>query len=297
MTAHQPHQKFLVLGGFISTARNWASFSDAWQIALDQPPKLEYFKMNEAILLKGQFAPERGWNESLRDDRVITLTRIIKKYAMLRIHASIRTEDFQENIAKLAVPERSLLTDSPFIYIFIKLIIAMAIRSTVYGINEPCDFIFDQQSGHAEEIWRRWPDFVNIIEYSRAERKSKFPLFLCGKPKFEDDKLFKPLQAADLFANQMRFYTERNSGRMIVPPNKILQQLLPITSIEHDSTSDELKRLRQVAIALRDTLLEKNPGAPPLIGLAKTSGERKSNRRRARKAAKKKASVSKDQSS
>src|SRR5260370_35664012 len=72
--------KALVLAGFVSSAAGWAAFSEEWQAALDLEPKLDYFKMNEANLLIQQFSPDRGWTEVKRDDRLVALIRIIKKY-------------------------------------------------------------------------------------------------------------------------------------------------------------------------------------------------------------------------
>jgi hypothetical protein len=146
-SATQPNPKYFVLAGFVSSGARWAEFSDEWQSALDLEPKLEYFKMNEANLLVGQFARERGWTEPLRDDRVIAFTRIIKNHVLLRLHASIRFADFEKFVASIPVPERKMVSDHPYIYLFTKLICAMAVRSSLFGINEPCDFIFDEQEG------------------------------------------------------------------------------------------------------------------------------------------------------
>jgi hypothetical protein len=51
----QPNRTFLVLGGFVSSANNWAALSDDWREALNLEPKLDYFKMSEANVLGGQF--------------------------------------------------------------------------------------------------------------------------------------------------------------------------------------------------------------------------------------------------
>src|SRR6266851_757494 len=58
----EPQSPVFVLGGFIAPHEKWASFSEEWQAALDQDPKLEYFKMTEAAHLGGQFSRRRGWD-------------------------------------------------------------------------------------------------------------------------------------------------------------------------------------------------------------------------------------------
>jgi hypothetical protein len=75
----EPQSRVFVLGGFIASAADWAKFSIDWQTVLDQPPKLSYFKLTEAMSLsaKGQFARHRGWNETKRDSRLIDLAHVI----------------------------------------------------------------------------------------------------------------------------------------------------------------------------------------------------------------------------
>jgi hypothetical protein len=287
-SATQPNPKYFVLAGFVASAARWAEFSDEWQSALDLDPKLDYFKMYEANLLVGQFSRDRGWTESLRDDRVITLVRIIKSHALLRLHASIRFADFEKIIASIPVPERKMVSDHPYIYLFTKLICAMAVRSSLFGINEPCDFIFDEQEGISDEIFRQWPDFKQTaLRVSKSDLSS----FIGEMPIFRDDKYFRPLQAADLFANQYRNHLELNSGRIIVPPNRVLRQLLPIRTIDHDSTVEELEHLREHLLKFKDALIERYPVAE-LFGFAETAQERRLIRKRARKKWPKKPSCS-----
>src|SRR5271165_6315742 len=73
----EPQQPFFVLAGFCAQASVWADFSDAWDEALKLPPRLESFKMAEANALRGQFDPEKGWNEERRDQRLDILVEII----------------------------------------------------------------------------------------------------------------------------------------------------------------------------------------------------------------------------
>lgn len=155
----------------------------------------------------------------------------------------------------------------------------MAVRSSLFGINEPCDFIFDEQEGISDEVLRNWPDFkATALRVS----KSDFPSFIGERPIFRDDKCFKPLQAADLLANQYRGHLELNSGRIIVPPNKFLQQLFPIREINHDCTTEELIQLHDHLTNFKAALLEKYPEAQ-LFGFAETARERRLIRKRTRR--------------
>jgi len=74
-SGNEPTSPIFVLAGFITTNQQWAAFSDEWQLALDEPPRLKYFKMAEAEHCRGQFSKTKGWiNENL-DARLLTLAK------------------------------------------------------------------------------------------------------------------------------------------------------------------------------------------------------------------------------
>src|SRR5271165_2706757 len=141
-----------ILGGFVADHKQWAVFAHEWQAALDIKPKLDYFKMSEAASLHGQFHPTKGWDETKRDERLEILANVIAKYAKLKIHALMRHDDFNELIRSLPAPRRSLSIDGPFCILANQLILAVAISADLYGISDPCDFIFDETDGFSEEF-------------------------------------------------------------------------------------------------------------------------------------------------
>jgi hypothetical protein len=109
----EPQAPYFVLGGFVAPPLpNWFDFSNEWQAVLDQAPKLEYFKMNEAATFTGQFERQRGWNEKNRDARVIDLAYLVRRFANLRISVAIRNVDFNTYIKSMAFPNRQLISDS-----------------------------------------------------------------------------------------------------------------------------------------------------------------------------------------
>jgi hypothetical protein len=282
-------QGFYVLAGFVAPAAAWAQFSNDWQAVLDLKPKLEYFKMNEANLLLGQFAKERGWTEAKRNDRLIDFARVITKYAGIRIFASVRQSYFERYISHIPLTYRSLASDTPYIYLFTTLLVTVMVRSYRFGINEPCDFIFDNQSGIEEEIFSNWKTFRTVAHQAPSPRN-----LLGSRPRFENDQDFLPLQAADLFASQVRLSLERNTGRIIVPPNVILQQLLPIPDISQEMSAQDLSDMGEKVLKVQQTILKADPNAP-LAHFAATARERRLIRKRVRKA--KKASSSRGQPS
>jgi len=56
-----------VLAGFVLNVYKWIVFADQWKAILDIPPKIEYFKMNEALQYTGQFT---NFSTTMRDERV-----------------------------------------------------------------------------------------------------------------------------------------------------------------------------------------------------------------------------------
>jgi hypothetical protein len=117
-SGNEPTSPVFVLAGFVASAGRWATFSNEWQSALDEPPGLAYFKMSEAESLREEFSIRKGWTEQKRDDRLITFARIIAKYAEFRVHASIRHEDFSKHIKSLRTPKRISPSNNPFFILF-----------------------------------------------------------------------------------------------------------------------------------------------------------------------------------
>jgi hypothetical protein len=90
----EPQSLFSVLGGFIARSDRWAAFSDEWQLALHREPRIGYFKFNEAMGLKGQFDKVASWDDVKRDQKIDNLIDVILKYALARINATIRHDEF-----------------------------------------------------------------------------------------------------------------------------------------------------------------------------------------------------------
>lgn len=86
-----PGDPVFVLGGFISSAERWASFSKEWRGALDDTPSIDYFKMAEAanFSANGQFARRLGWTEAKRDAKLELLTGVIVRHVELKVNCSV----------------------------------------------------------------------------------------------------------------------------------------------------------------------------------------------------------------
>ena len=65
-----------VLAGYLARPEEWSEFSKEWDGALNEHPKIEYFKMREAWNAKGEF---ENWSKEDRDNKVVLLVDRINR--------------------------------------------------------------------------------------------------------------------------------------------------------------------------------------------------------------------------
>jgi len=268
----EPSHPVFFLAGFMAQHEKWAQFSDEWQRELDLEPKLAYFKMNQAARLRQQFDRNLGWTEKLRDERVLSFAKIAAEYAQVRVSALIRHDHFKRYMQSHPAVQRRLSTDSPYTVMFTQLILHVAAYSPMLGIHEPCDFIFDEQDGFADEAIAMWPGFKEMVENSEKPEAAKM---FGSRPITRDDKSFNPLQAGDLYAWHLRDHWIK-SRKKNVALGRVLSLFEPIPKIEKIFTGGEMRRMDRF---LKDV----RPVGVPLINVGKNRVERKRLRRKAQK--------------
>jgi hypothetical protein len=288
----EPQSPIFILGGFIASHEQWAEFCSEWDQALKRPPALAYFKMTEAANLIGEFSREKDWTESKRDDRLITLARIIRKYAKVRVAALMPYDAFMRHISTIPASARTLSSDNPYCLLFLQTILAVATFGDGHGIDSACDFIFDEQVGFSDEVMRRWPQFKQILQ---TVPRGDIANFVGSPPIFRDEKKFLPLQAADLYAWQVRNYQASNTRvknqTIMIPPSRVLGALEPIPEIYRPYSEAELARLRDHLLKIGEQFVREFPDAS-LIPLSDDRAERRRQRRRERKRTKEPSSSS-----
>jgi hypothetical protein len=175
-SGNEPTSPIFVLAGFITTNQRWAAFSDEWQLALEEPPRLEYFKMAEAEHFRGQFSKRKGWTNENRDARLITLANIVAKYAIVRVHVSILHSSFQQWIKSIRNPTRNSAQDNPYFALFQLIVqIVSAFRVRAFN-NDPCEivlmsravwgltpYIFGRDLGETRPLQRRKPQIFSMV--------------------------------------------------------------------------------------------------------------------------------------
>lgn len=186
--------KRLFLAAYANTADNWAAFSDEWEAALLEAPRIDYAKMSEADSLQGQF---RGWEPSARDAKILKLATIIRKFEPWSIHASVDTAE----CARIMGGTVPIGFARPYHLCFQMVVIHLAKFHLQKGFMTPVDFVFDEQGGIGEESAL----FYNWIKETQDPEVSAL---MGARPIFRDDKKMLPLQAADLLAWHVRRWRE-----------------------------------------------------------------------------------------
>lgn len=225
-----------ILAGFISTSNKWAQFSDEWAALCQEDPKTLNFKMRVAERLKGKNTYwGNGTDEELisrRDSKVHALALIIKKYAMCRISAGMDWKNYTEHVkGKGKVPPDY---DSPYFFLFWKLLEEVALHQERTQVKEKVDFVFDDQGkiGDSAVAWR-----TRLLPFL-----SPFSQYiLSSTPIFRHDDDVLPLKAADMLAWHMhRFLSDKHKDDRL---RLALSVLLDIPCIQANITREDIFKM------------------------------------------------------
>ncbi len=258
----EPNSPIFILAGFVTTQQRWAAFSHEWQALLDEPPGLAYFKMTEAENFRGQFSKKKGWNVENRDDRVLRLAKSIAKYAIIRVDASLLHESFERWIKSIRNPTRSSAQDNPYFALFHMVIQIISFVRVQAFHGDQCDLIFDEQGSLGADAIHFWDNLKKNPAATAEVTKDLFSGYAGNRPIFRDEKQFLPLQAADLYAWQLRRnFVEREHA----PPRPALLALEQITSFGMHLSDEMIRDISRDLVEIRNQFIE-NRGGVPLFG-------------------------------
>ncbi len=179
-----------VLAGFASTADRWQSFSSEWDAALNISPSLAYFKTKEAAQGSGEF---KGWKVDAITGRVSELVRIIDNHAAFGIGCVVDCAGYKNVFpGKVA---RAM--DNPYFMAFFGVMNCLMRLQDRIGNPKKVDYIFDQQMFEDQRVLNAWGLYKRYAPATAIGR-------IGGTPRFESDRDFLPLQAADLLAWKIR---------------------------------------------------------------------------------------------
>jgi hypothetical protein len=239
-----------VLAGYIATTEVWAKFSKEWEEMLPFGVRAKdgrfHFKMSEMAS-----SPERL-------ERVGAFYRIIESYDLTSISCNINIAELRRAAKRLWSPERIIdwgPFSDPFFFTFRALIDCVHDHRDKFPSlpDEKIDFIFDEQS-QKSIIFSAWDQFL-------ASRRDHIRPLFGATPRFEDDKDFLPLQAADLWTWWVRAWRERGSPTFVTDDgiiNMVLRGLVASKTSQRAIliSYDE----DQITVILRDLALIQTPG-------------------------------------
>ncbi|MGA6974719.1 MAG: DUF3800 domain-containing protein [Candidatus Binatus sp.] len=232
-----------ILAGYFATVEQWADFSDDWRAWCRTKPAIQYLKGKHAYRREKEF---KGWSLEDRDEKLLGFASLISKHQLTAVKAKINHEKFAENFDFIQIAGRSVLEEPPYTA-------ASAVQAAVLGrilqsgAQDKVQFIFD----------------VNVVTRQELESgyrsiRAKFPPvavdLIAHEPKFEDDKEFVPLQAADLFAYYIGLEIQlRSRGEELKSP--VWTALSAVSCIDASLSDADLRDMsRNVVLSIREWL-------------------------------------------
>jgi len=244
------------MAGFISTADNWALFSDAWMAELRSGKPINYLKMREANSRDGEF---QGWTQAEVSEKLARLKQVIDYFEPVSFHNSMsRSADWK---AFSAIAPRGL-GNAHFSCTFG---IVSSICRFIASQKHPnkIEFIFDTQAEIEDEV-----DL--FFDYMAEGIPAEARALIARKLRYEDDKMFAPLQAADMLAWHLRRRHEDHGSWM-----NEFSDLAPINNSAHLDCGD----LDSVLPSIHKGVAEQMSGVKGL----KSKGEWQRMKREARR--------------
>jgi hypothetical protein len=179
-----------VLAGFVANVSQWERFTNLWEAELHESPRIEYFKMSEAMGLHGQFG---DFSCSDRDKKVMALAQLGHDHIEARVDCVIARIHYDELIKPIAGRRFRFIKD-PYFLCFYGLLRELSDFHLRIGLSHlKMRFVFDKHGKIGNRAKRYWHKARELIDPERAARMD-------SEPYFEDDFDFNPLQAADMYA-------------------------------------------------------------------------------------------------
>jgi hypothetical protein len=203
-----PNGEF-VLGGHIAAPEAWALFAKEWEELLPfgtlaDNSKHYHFKMSEMAMTRE------------RMQRVRPFYNIIEKHVLVSMSVRLNITDFeraQRRAVDFLVNNMKIVIDfgfwtNPYYFAFRMLVDRFHAEHQLFAkalhSDRNVDFIFDDRSEKAP-ILAAWDEYKSRQE---AHIRDRFG----ATPRFENDREFLPLQAADLWVWWVRKWYEDDPG-------------------------------------------------------------------------------------
>ena len=200
-----------VLAGLIAPAVIWADFADRSRAALDKPPKVWRFKMEEAHGRDGAFA---ALSEKERDDKLHKLARVISRTGFTLIHCTTELAGFKAFVGEKLPkdPLRLNYLKDPYVLPFHLMVLGVAGELLSRGQKYQFEIVFDEDRIFGPRA-KHWYQVIRRVTPPEVQA------ILPAEPRFSADELDTAIQAADMFAWFLRMSAsgERHQLEWLIP--------------------------------------------------------------------------------
>lgn len=179
---------FICLAGYISDDDRWSVFCTEWAGLLAKH-HIPYVHMKNFMVLQGEYK-ELGWTADHRDMVLREFFDVIRRNIMAAFLIGFDAKHYRS----MSVEARKCFGD-PVVFCFQRLIESVVKRVSRLGSETKVVMVFDDDEDYAMRCYRLWCD----LRTSTPEMGTYIPS-VC----FADDKVFAPLQGADILAHQTR---------------------------------------------------------------------------------------------
>jgi len=182
-----------VMAGFIGRGEQIQAFDDAWKEVLDVAPAIPAFHLTDAVFPRDEWRLRRLVHV-VQDHKLVPVYEIV-------LHAHYNAV-FGGKIARRM--------DRPYFFMYHRMMSLILQWEVQQGINEPVDFIFDEENIESDFLQSLWTQIVATAPPEAKKRLGQRPIHV-------PDEHMPAIQAADIFAGSLRSMSECGANKTEVP--------------------------------------------------------------------------------
>ncbi len=191
--------RFMVMAGLLGTAELFGSLATQWDkhLRARHPGKIDYFKLDEAVVLDGQF---RHWQEHKRDEKIRQMAKVVDRDDLFEIGIALDLHAYQKVFGpwKTVDGGRHGLRH-PYLLLCEFVLSECVTEAVKRGSTKPLEIVYDEHRKYRLMFTDAYKHFLEV-EQTAPERLAVMPF----QPWFRDDQDFVMLQAADMLAGELR---------------------------------------------------------------------------------------------
>jgi hypothetical protein len=189
------------LAGWIASGEKWHAFSKAWKAALQTPPSIRRFNLQEFIAGQGEFA---SFSEEARKKKIRNLLGVIEEHELVGIGSTLSESTFEKFLAEHNLNDKIISENrripnpfrSPYFFLGYALMVRALPQLYANGISDKINFIFNDHVAERANL----EQLANDIQRWKANMSGPIAQMVCDSPSFLNDREAVPLQAASLHA-------------------------------------------------------------------------------------------------